>query len=58
LEDYTWSVISLSGAILILAGNVVALRSSKKKRISFSRVPELEVPVEVLEEKLPDRFIK
>jgi drug/metabolite transporter (DMT)-like permease len=58
LEDYTWSVISLTGAVLILAGNIVALRSSKKKRISFPRVPELEVPVEVLEEKLPDKFTR
>lgn len=30
-EDYQWSVFSLSGAVLILLGNVVALRFSKKK---------------------------
>lgn len=29
-EDYQWSTESLSGAVLILAGNVVALRSKKK----------------------------
>lgn len=56
LEDYTWTTISLSGAILILVGNVVALRSSKKKEKAFPRVQELEVPVEVLEEKLPDKL--
>jgi drug/metabolite transporter (DMT)-like permease len=53
LEDYTWTTISLSGAVMILVGNVVALRSSKKKEKAFPRVQELEVPVEVLEEKLP-----
>ena len=56
LEDYTWTSISLSGAVMILVGNVVALRSSKKK--AFPRVQELEVPVEVLEEKLPDKLTK
>lgn len=58
LEDYQWSSISLSGAAMILIGNVVALRSTKKKRISFPRVPELEVPVDILEENLPDHLIK
>jgi len=56
LEDYTWTTISLSGAVMILVGNVVALRSSKKKEKAFPRVQELEVPVEVLEEKLPDKL--
>ena len=56
LEDYTWTSISLSGAVMILVGNVVALRSSKKKEKAFPRVQELEVPVEVLEEKLPDKL--
>ncbi|MFY0696485.1 MAG: EamA family transporter [Balneola sp.] len=56
LEDYTWSAISLSGAVMILVGNVVALRSSKKKEKAFPRVQELEVPVEVLEENLPDKL--
>ncbi|OAN61484.1 hypothetical protein A8B79_08485 [Balneola sp. EhC07] len=58
LEDYTWTTISLSGAVMILVGNVVALRSSKKKEKAFPRVQELEVPVEVLEEKLPDKLTK
>ncbi|MEP2447886.1 MAG: DMT family transporter [Balneola sp.] len=58
LEDYTWSAISLSGAVMILVGNVVALRSSKKKEKAFPRIQELEVPVEVLEEKLPDKLTK
>lgn len=58
LEDYTWSAISLSGAVLILIGNVIALRVSKKKEKAFPRVQELDVPVEVLEEKLPDKLIK
>tara|TARA_R110002124_G_scaffold205710_2_gene372235 strand:- start:9445 stop:9870 length:426 start_codon:yes stop_codon:yes gene_type:complete len=58
LEDYTWSAISLSGAVMILAGNVVALRSSGKKEKLFPRVQELEVPVEVLEDKLPDQLTK
>ncbi|MEQ8579219.1 MAG: DMT family transporter [Balneola sp.] len=56
LEDYIWTSISLSGAVMILVGNVVALRSSKKKEKAFPRVQELEVPVEVLEEKLPDKL--
>jgi drug/metabolite transporter (DMT)-like permease len=56
LEDYTWTTISLSGAVMILVGNMVALRSSKKKEKAFPRVQELEVPVEVLEEKLPDKL--
>lgn len=56
LEDYTWTTVSLSGAVMILVGNVVALRSSKKKERAFPRVQELEVPVEVLEEKLPDKL--
>ena len=56
LEDYKWTSISLSGAVMILVGNVVALRSSKKKEKAFPRVQELEVPVEVLEEKLPDKL--
>ena len=58
LEDYKWTSISLSGAVMILVGNVVALRSSKKKEKAFPRVQELEVPVEVLEEKLPDKLTK
>lgn len=58
LEDYTWSAISLSGAVMILIGNVIALRVSRKKEKAFPRVQELEVPVEVLEEKLPGRFTK
>ncbi len=29
LEDYTWTAFSLSGAAMILAGNVIALRSKK-----------------------------
>ncbi len=58
LEDYTWTTISLSGAVMILVGNVVALRSSKKKEKAFPRVQEMEVPVEVLEEKLPDKLTK
>lgn len=58
LEDYTWTSISLCGAVMILVGNVVALRSSKKKEKAFPRVQELEVPVEVLEEKLPDKLTK
>ncbi|MEP0004828.1 MAG: DMT family transporter [Balneola sp.] len=58
LEDYTWTTISLSGAVMILVGNVVALRTSKKKEKAFPRVQELEVPVEVLEEKLPDKLTK
>ena len=53
-EDYRWSVTSFSGAALILIGNVVALRSSKKKKDSFPRVPELKVPVNTLEKHLPD----
>ncbi len=53
-EDYQWSVTSFSGAALILIGNVVALRSSKKKKDSFPRVPELKVPVDTLEKHLPD----
>ncbi|XWN36379.1 MAG: DMT family transporter [Balneola sp.] len=56
LEDYTWSAISLSGAVMILIGNVIALRVSKNKEKAFPRVQELEVPVEVLEEKLPDKL--
>lgn len=56
MEGYQWSTISLTGAAMILVGNVVALRSSKKKKESFPRVPELVVPVEVLEDKLPDKF--
>lgn len=58
LEDYQWSGVSLSGAAMILVGNVVALRSSKKKRISFPRVPELEVPVDTLEKNLPNQLTK
>ncbi len=58
LEDYTWTTISLSGAVMILVGNVVALRTSKKKEKAFPRVQELEVPVEVLEEKLLDKLTK
>jgi len=58
LEGYTWSTISLSGATMILVGNVVALRSSKKKKDSFPRVPEMKVPVDVLEEKLPNQLTK
>lgn len=59
LENYQWSLISMSGAILILVGNIVALRSSKKKKEEvFPRVPELKVPVETLEENLPDQLTK
>ncbi len=57
-EDYQWSSNSLSGAGLILVGNVVALRSSKKAKDSFPRVPEMKVPTEVLEENLPDQLTK
>lgn len=56
-EGYEWSLFSLSGAALILIGNVVALRFSIKKDNSFPRNPELKVPVETLEKKLPDGFI-
>ena len=37
LEDYTWTTISLSGAVMILVGNMVALRSSKKKEKSTNK---------------------
>ncbi len=57
-EDYNWTGSSLSGAGLIIAGNVVALRNKKISEKSFPRVEELEVPVDLLEEKLPDQFTK
>lgn len=56
-EGYTWSIFSLSGAVFILVGNMVALRFSRKKRNSFPRNPELKVPVETLRDKLPDGFM-
>ena len=56
-EGYEWTLFSLSGAALILIGNVVALRFSRRKHHSFPRNPELKVPVETLEKKLPNGFI-
>ena len=53
-EGYTWSIFSLSGAVLILVGNIVALRFSRRKRNSFPRNPELKIPIDTLQEKLPD----
>lgn len=54
-EDYTWTTSSLSGAALILVGNVVALYRRGKKD-SFPRVKELKVPVETLKKNLPDNL--
>jgi drug/metabolite transporter (DMT)-like permease len=56
-EDYRWSPSSFSGAALIIIGNIVAL-SQRKKRNAFPRNPDLEVPVETLEENLPDELTK
>ncbi len=54
-EDYTWTPSSLSGAALILAGNVVAL-SQRRKKESFPRVKEMKAPVEILKKNLPDNL--
>ncbi len=55
-EDYQWKSTSLAGAGLIIAGNIVALRTKKISEKSFPRTEELEVPVETLEENLPDKL--
>jgi drug/metabolite transporter (DMT)-like permease len=57
-EGYTWSGSSLSGAGLIIAGNIIALRTKRKNQNTFPRVKELEIPVEILEEHLPDQLTK
>lgn len=56
-EDYRWSIFSFSGAAFILLGNIIAL-SQRKKREAFPRNPDLKVPVETLEKKLPDQLTK
>lgn len=56
-EDYRWSMSSFSGAVLIIIGNITAL-SQRKKRNAFPRNPDLKVPVDTLEEHLPDELTK
>lgn len=34
LEGYTWTIISFSGAALIIVGNVIALRLSRKRKVA------------------------
>ena len=55
MEDYHWTNFSISGAGLILIGNVIAL-SRKKKRTEMPRNPEQTVPVDTLEKHLPDQL--